>query len=803
MPSDLAVFVLTTSSSFSGSSIGRSPGLAPFRIRSSCASPQAYGDHRGAATAADRLDMHGVPRGYTMTAVALPAWEIKALVQGEHEDVFRVLGPHVVESNGAPAVVVRALLPGVEGARVVPVDAGREPRAMERIHPVGLFEATFAGQRETFAYRLELSGGRDVTALVDDPYRFPPTLSDYDRHLLAEGTHYNASDKLGAHRTVLDGVTGTVFAVWAPNARRVSVVGDFNGWDGRWHPMRLHPANGIWEIFIPGVEEGARYKFEIRARSGEPIALKADPYAFAFEAETPRTAAVVTSLDRYEWRDTAWRAARERAQPLSAPVSIYEVHLGSWMRAPDEGDRFLTYDELAERLGAYVRQMGFTHVELMPVMEHPFYGSWGYQVIGYFAPTRRYGTPHEFMAFVDRLHQQNIGVILDWVPAHFPRDPHGLGYFDGTHLYEHADPRLGAHADWGTLVFNYGRNEVTNFLLDNALFWLDRYGVDGLRVDAVASMLYLDYSRRAGEWIANEHGGRENLGALAFLRRLNQLVHRDRPGTVVAAEESTSWPMVSRPTYLGGLGFGFKWNMGWMHDVLGYMSLDPIHRSFHQNRLTFGLLYAWSENFILPLSHDEVVHGKGSLLARMPGDDWQRFANLRALYGFMYGHPGKKLLFMGNEFGQSGEWNHDRSLDWHLLEAGPFHRGVQRLVRDLNHLYRAEPALHEQDCDPAGFQWIDCCDAEQSVVSFLRRARDPDDFVLVACNFTPVPRHGYRVGVPRPGFYRELLNTDATTYGGSDVGNQGGIPSEPVPWQGQPHSLIVTLPPLAVLFLKP
>ncbi|HEV8614974.1 MAG TPA: 1,4-alpha-glucan branching protein GlgB [Methylomirabilota bacterium] len=738
-----------------------------------------------------------------MTAVALPAWEIKALVQGEHEDVFRVLGPHVVESNGAPAVVVRALLPGVEGARVVPVDAGREPRAMERIHPVGLFEATFAGQRETFAYRLELSGGRDVTALVDDPYRFPPTLSDYDRHLLAEGTHYNASDKLGAHRTVLDGVTGTVFAVWAPNARRVSVVGDFNGWDGRWHPMRLHPANGIWEIFIPGVEEGARYKFEIRARSGEPIALKADPYAFAFEAETPRTAAVVTSLDRYEWRDTAWRAARERAQPLSAPVSIYEVHLGSWMRAPDEGDRFLTYDELAERLGAYVRQMGFTHVELMPVMEHPFYGSWGYQVIGYFAPTRRYGTPHEFMAFVDRLHQQNIGVILDWVPAHFPRDPHGLGYFDGTHLYEHADPRLGAHADWGTLVFNYGRNEVTNFLLDNALFWLDRYGVDGLRVDAVASMLYLDYSRRAGEWIANEHGGRENLGALAFLRRLNQLVHRDRPGTVVAAEESTSWPMVSRPTYLGGLGFGFKWNMGWMHDVLGYMSLDPIHRSFHQNRLTFGLLYAWSENFILPLSHDEVVHGKGSLLARMPGDDWQRFANLRALYGFMYGHPGKKLLFMGNEFGQSGEWSHDRSLDWHLLEAGPFHRGVQRLVRDLNHLYRAEPALHEQDCDPAGFQWIDCCDAEQSVVSFLRRARDPDDFVLVACNFTPVPRHGYRVGVPRPGFYRELLNTDATTYGGSDVGNQGGIPSEPVPWQGQPHSLIVTLPPLAVLFLKP
>jgi 1,4-alpha-glucan branching enzyme len=734
--------------------------------------------------------------------VALPAWEIKALVLGEHEDVFAVLGPHVVESNGAPVVVVRALLPGVADARVVPVDARRAPQAMERIHPVGLFEATFGGQCETFAYRLELSDGRDVTGLVDDPFRFPPTLSEYDRHLFAEGTHYNASDKLGAHRTVLDGVAGTVFAVWAPNARRVSVVGDFNGWDGCWHPMRLHPANGIWEIFIPGVEEGARYKFEIRARSGEPIALKADPYAFAFEAETPRTAAIVTSLDHHEWRDAEWRTARDRDQPLSAPVSIYEVHLGSWMRVPEEGDRFLTYDELAERLGAYVTQMGFTHVELMPVMEHPFYGSWGYQVIGYFAPTRRYGTPREFMAFVDRLHQQNIGVILDWVPAHFPRDPHGLGYFDGTHLYEHADPRLGAHADWGTLVFNYGRNEVTNFLLDNALFWLDRYGVDGLRVDAVASMLYLDYSRRAGEWIANEHGGRENLGALAFLRRLNQLVHQDRPGIVVAAEESTSWPMVSRPTYLGGLGFGFKWNMGWMHDVLGYMSLDPVHRNFHQNRLTFGLLYAWSENFILPLSHDEVVHGKGSLLARMPGDDWQRFANLRALYGFMYGHPGKKLLFMGGEFAQSGEWSHDRSLDWHLLDAGPFHRGVQGLVRDLNHHYRAEPALHERDCDPAGFQWIDCCDAEQSVLSFLRRARDPDDFVLVACNFTPVPRHGYRIGVPRAGFYRELLNTDAAVYGGSDVGNQGGVPSEPVPWQGQPHSLVVTLPPLAVLFLK-
>jgi 1,4-alpha-glucan branching enzyme len=484
-------------------------------------------------------------------------------------------------------------------------------------------------------------------------------------------------------------------------------------------------------------------------------------------------------------------------------MAIYEVHLGSWRRVPEEGDRMLTYAELAERLGAYVRAMGFTHVELLPVMEHPFYGSWGYQVIGYFAPTRRYGTPEEFMAFVDDLHRQGIGVILDWVPAHFPRDPHGLGYFDGTHLYEHADPRLGAHTDWGTLIFNYGRNEVANFLLGNALFWLDRYHADGLRVDAVASMLYLDYSRRAGEWIPNAFGGRENLGALAFLRRLNEAAHRDRPGIVVAAEESTSWPMVSRPTYVGGLGFGFKWNMGWMHDVLDFMSRDPVHRKYRHDRLTFGLLYAWTENFVLPLSHDEVVHGKGSLLEKMPGDEWQRFANLRALYGFMYGHPGKKLLFMGGEFGQRREWSHDRSLDWHLLEAGPYHRGVQSLVRDLNRLHRTEPALHELDFDPAGFAWIDCADWEQSVVSFVRRARDADDCVVVACNFTPVPRRTYRVGVPRPGFYRELVNTDAAVYGGSDVGNEGGVAAAATPWQGQPHSILVTLPPLAVLFLKP
>jgi 1,4-alpha-glucan branching enzyme len=731
--------------------------------------------------------------------VSLPAWEIKALVEGEHNDVFGVLGPHALGSG----VVVRALLPGVAAARVVPLDPGRRARAMDRLHPSGLFEAVCDEASEPFAYRLEVQDAAGATRIIEDPYRFPSTLSEFDRHLLAEGTHYNASDKLGGHRAVLDGVAGTVFAVWAPNASRVSVVGDFNGWDGRWHPMRLHPANGIWEIFIPGVADGTRYKFEIRARSGEPLALKSDPYAFALEPETPRTAAVVTSLPPSPGGDAGWRAARARQRPHQSPMAIYEVHLGSWRRVPEEGDRFLTYPELAEQLGAYVQAMGFTHVELLPVMEHPFYGSWGYQVLGYFAPTRRYGTPQEFMDFVDRLHQQGIGVILDWVPAHFPRDPHGLGYFDGTHLYEHADARLGEHADWGTLIFNYGRNEVTNFLLDNALFWLDRYGVDGLRVDAVASMLYLDYSRRPGEWIPNRFGGRENLAALAFLRRLNELLYRDRPGIVVAAEESTSWPMVSRPTHLGGLGFGFKWNMGWMHDVLGYMGLDPVHRSFHHDRLTFGLVYAWSENFILPLSHDEVVHGKGSLLGKMPGDEWQRFANLRALYGFMYGHPGKKLLFMGGELAQSAEWNHDRSLDWHLLDAGPFHRGVQHLVRDLNHLYRAEPALHEQDHEAAGFQWIDASDRAQSVVSFLRRARDPDDVIVVVCNFTPVPRHGYRIGVPRSGFYRERLNTDAAVYGGGNLGNGGGVPSQAVAWQGQPHSVVLTLPPLAVLILQP
>jgi 1,4-alpha-glucan branching enzyme len=510
----------------------------------------------------------------------------------------------------------------------------------------------------------------------------------------------------------------------------------------------------------------------------------------------------VSRLAGYRWGDGAWMEERGRRQALDAPLAIYEVHLGSWMRVPEEGDRFLRYPELAEKLAAYVRDLGYTHVELLPVAEHPFYGSWGYQTIGYFAPTRRYGRPHEFMAFVDHLHRQGIGVILDWVPAHFPRDPNGLVFFDGTHLYEHANPWLGAHPDWGTLVFNYGRLETANFLLGNALFWLELYHVDGLRVDAVASMLYLDYSRRAGEWVPNRFGGKENLEAVAFLRRLNELVYASHPGAMTVAEESTQWPMVSRPTYLGGLGFGFKWNMGWMHDTLDYLRRDPAHRKHHHDRLTFGPLYAWTENFVLSLSHDEVVHGKGSLYQKMPGDEWQRFATLRAYYGFMYGHPGKKLLFMGGEFGQVREWSHERSLDWHLLDAGPYHRGLQCLVRDLNRVYRTEPALHQVDDRPAGFEWIEGRDVEQSVVSFVRWSRNHAECVVVVCHFTSVPRFGYRVGVPRPGYYRELVNTDAAAYGGSNLGNAGGAWAEPVPWQGRPHSLVLTLPPLSTLVLK-
>ncbi|MGE5619319.1 MAG: 1,4-alpha-glucan branching protein GlgB [Sphingomonadaceae bacterium] len=624
-------------------------------------------------------------------------------------------------------------------------------------------------------------------------------LTDTDLHLFNEGTHYRLYDKLGAHLVVLGGTRGAYFAVWAPNAEHVSVIGDFNGWDASSSPLQPVAQSGIWEGFVPGADTGSLYKFHVHSREQGYQVDKADPLAFFCEAP-PNTASIVWELD-YEWGDGEWMAGRKAKNSMEAPMAIYEVHLGSWMRVPEEGNRFLTYREIAPRLAEHVKRLGFTHVELMPVMEHPFYGSWGYQITAYFAPTSRYGTPQDFKYLVDHLHQQGIGVILDWVPSHFPTDEFALGFFDGTHLYEHADPRKGFHPDWNSFIFNYGRNEVRSFLLSNALFWLDEYHADGLRVDAVASMLYLDYSRRQGEWIPNQFGGRENLEAIGFLRRFNEEVYGNHPDTQTIAEESTAWPGVSRPTYTGGLGFGMKWDMGWMHDTLQYMSYDPIYRKFHHGEITFRSVYAFSENFVLPLSHDEVVHGKRSLVEKMPGDDWQKFANLRLLLGYMWAQPGKKLLFMGGEFGQRAEWNHDASLDWHLLQYPP-HAGVQRWVEDLNRLYAREPALHLLDFDPAGFEWISEEDAEHSVLAFLRRGREAGDVVLVACNFTPVPRHNYRVGVPSDGFWVELLNSDSPRYGGSGQGNLGGVEATPIPFHGRPYSLSLTLPPLGVLFMK-
>ncbi|MDR7416663.1 MAG: 1,4-alpha-glucan branching protein GlgB [Armatimonadota bacterium] len=616
-------------------------------------------------------------------------------------------------------------------------------------------------------------------------------LTEEDVYLFNEGTHLRAYEKLGAHP--VEG--GTYFAVWAPNAQRVSVIGDFNGWDPYRHPLSPRGRSGIWEGFVPGVGPGALYKYRITSRHG-PVLDKADPFAFRTETP-PGTASVVWDLT-YGWTDGEWMADRAKRNAREAPIAIYEVHLGSWRRG--ENGRFLSYRELASRLAPYVQEMEFTHVEFLPVMEHPYDGSWGYQLTGYFAPTSRYGTPQDFMYLVDTLHRHGIGVILDWVPSHFATDPHGLAFFDGTHLYEHEDPRRGLHPDWGSAIFNYGRHEVQSFLLSSALFWLDRYHADGLRVDAVASMLYLDYSRPEGQWIPNEYGGRENLEAIAFLRRLNEAVYQNHPDVQTIAEESTAWPLVSRPTFLGGLGFGFKWDMGWMHDTLRYMSRDPVYRKYHHEELTFRMLYAFTENFVLPLSHDEVVHGKRSLLEKMPGDDWQKFANLRLLLGYMYGQPGKKLLFMGAELAQRREWSHEMELDWHLL-TDPRHRGVQRWVRDLNHAYRTEPALHQLDCEPEGFEWVEPHDRDASVLVFLRKGRQ-GDLVLVACNFTPVPRPHYRVGVPRPGYWREILNSDAETYGGSGWGNLGGVWAEAIPAHGRPYSLDLTLPPLGAVFLR-
>jgi 1,4-alpha-glucan branching enzyme len=723
---------------------------------------------------------------------------IVEVATGTSADPFAVLGRHLVTIDQRPAVIVRTMQPAASAVELI-TDGQVTP--MVRRHPDGLFEARLSmdDRDPDFGYQFRVfdgAGARDVV----DPYQFGQVLSDYDLHLFSEGTHLRAWEKFGAHVMTIGHCTGVHFAVWAPNAQRVSVIGDFNGWDGRVHPMRRLVPSGVWELFIPDLTVGACYKYEVRTHAGH-LLEKSDPYAQRFEVP-PDSASIIWQGGDYRWDDTDWMNDRPSfAGWHDRPMSIYEVHLGSWRRVPEEGYRYLTYRELARDLIPYVRELGFTHIELMPVMEHPFSGSWGYQVIGFFAPTSRFGTPDDFRYFIDECHRHGLGVILDWVPGHFPKDPHGLARFDGTALYEHADPRQGEHRDWGTLIFNYGRTEVRSFLLSSALYWLQEFHIDGLRVDAVASMLYLDYSRSHGEWIPNQYGGRENLEAVDFLQRLNTVSHGRLPGSITVAEESTAWPAVSRPTYVGGLGFTFKWNMGWMHDMLQYVQQDPVHRRWHHNQITFSMLYSFTENFVLPFSHDEVVHGKRSMLDKMPGDLWQKHATLRALYGYMYGHPGKKLMFMGSEFGQWREWDHDSSLDWHLLDE-ELHRGLQTWVRDLNQTYRREPSLYEVDFEGPGFDWIDCHDNENSVISMLRRARHPHDFTVMAVNFTPVPRPVYRVGVPEAGWYREILNSDAELYGGSNLGNGGGIHTEPVAAHGFEHSLRLVIPPLGFVLLK-
>ena len=722
--------------------------------------------------------------------------EALALCRAEHADPFAVLGMHE-DSKGR--LWVRTLQPGADSVTVVKAEDGAEVMALPQRKIDGLgsasgfFEGALPPGNRPFRYRLKIAWPHGLQEIAD-PYSFPAILGDLDVWLLAEGSHLRPFERLGAHPREIDGVAGTVFAVWAPDAQRVSVVGDFNGWDGRRHPMRLRRECGVWELFIPGVARGACYKYELRAQNGQILPLKADPYGFAAELR-PSTASVVHGLPLAEANRTTGAGNR-----LDAPISIYEVHLGSWRRGADGG--FLDWEQLAQTLIPYAVDLGFTHLELLPISEHPFDGSWGYQPLGLYAPTARFGSPEGFRTFVDACHDAGLQVIADWVPAHFPADAHGPGFFDGTHLYEHADPREGKHQDWGTLIYNFGRREVFNYLVGNALYWIERYGVDGLRVDAVASMLYRDYSRKPGEWIPNIHGGRENLEAVHFLRRVNEILGQECPGAATYAEESTAWPAVTRPPSMGGLGFHFKWNMGWMHDVLSYMQQDPVYRRYHHHELTFGLHYAFSENFVLPLSHDEVVHGKGSLINKMSGDYWQKFANLRALYGFMWAHPGKKLLFMGGEFAQWNEWNDGASLDWNLLDY-PTHAGVQTLIRDLNRLYRETPALYEVDFEPSGFEWLSANDPENSVIAFLRRSRDGSRVVLCICNFTPVIRHGYRIGAPGPGTYRERLNTDSHYYGGSNVGSIfGGLNAEKVVAHGKAWSLVLTLPPLATVILE-
>jgi len=722
--------------------------------------------------------------------------EVVSLCRGEHGDPFAILGLHA-DSKGR--LWLRSLQPGANSVSVVDTESGEvlidlPQRKIDALGGAsGFFEGSILGRSKSFDYRLRIAwpGG---TQEIEDPYRFSTVLGELDVWLLAEGSHLRPYERLGAHLREIDGEQGTAFAVWAPDAQRVSVVGDFNTWDGRRHPMRLRRECGVWEIFLPGVGAGACYKYEIRSRDGHVLPLKADPYGFAAELR-PSTASIVCALPQ-----TTTRKSIAAGSKLNAPVSIYEVHLGSWRRTDDGG--FPDWQRISETLIPYVVDLGFTHLELLPISEHPFDGSWGYQPLGLYAPTARFGTAQGFCDFVTACHKSGLEVVIDWVPAHFPTDAHGLSHFDGQPLYEHADPREGMHQDWGTLIYNFGRREVFNYLIGNALFWIEHYGVDGLRVDAVASMLYRDYSRAAGEWIPNIYGGRENLEAVHFLRRMNEVLGQECPGAATYAEESTAWPSVSRPPSMGGLGFHYKWNMGWMHDVLEYMTHDPIHRRYHHNQLTFGLLYAFTENFVLPLSHDEVVHGKGSLISKMAGDYWQKFANLRALYGFMWGHPGKKLLFMGGEFAQWNEWNDEGSLDWNLLDF-PAHEGVRRLIVDLNKLYRSTPALHEIDFDPSGFEWISANDSENSVLAFLRRGKDRSKAMLCVCNFTPVVRQSYRLGVPGPGTYHERLNTDSQYYGGSNVGNPFGVATaEALASHGREWSVSLTLPPLSTVFLE-
>ncbi|MFZ1073541.1 MAG: 1,4-alpha-glucan branching protein GlgB [Verrucomicrobiia bacterium] len=724
--------------------------------------------------------------------------ELRSLVELTHQSPHSLLGMQPLGDKSG--LVVRAFLPDAAKVEIHPTHEKTKPEfELQRIHEAGIFEGVTKSANRVYAYDLVITNHQGQSRRTRDPFSFLPTLGESDLFLFGKGDERRIYEKLGAQLRTIDGVPGVSFAVWAPNAQRISVVGDFNGWDGRFHPMRLLGASGVWEIFIPGVGVGAHYKFEIRDAHGN-IKLNTDPFGFFFET-APKNAAIVWNTRKFKWTDDTWLKERRDRDPLRTPVSIYEVHPGSW-RKKSMSESF-SYRELAAPLIEYVKRMGFTHVEFLPPAEHAFYPSWGYQVTGFYAPTSRYGTPDDFQFLVNALHEAGIGILIDWVPAHFPRDEWALARFDGTALYEHEDPRKGAHQDWGTLIFNFGRHEVNNFLVANALFWCDRFHVDGLRVDAVASMLYLDYSRKSGEWIPNQFGGRENIEAIEFLKKFNHITHTEFPGVMTVAEESTAWPLVTRPPYLGGLGFSFKWNMGWMHDTLGYFGREPVHRKYHQNDLTFAMLYHHNENFILPLSHDEVVHGKGSLIGRMPGDDWQKFANLRALLAYQWLFPGKKLLFMGGEFGQRSEWNENSQLDWWLLDAGPFHRGLQKFVEDLNKFYLAAPGLWQSDYDHGGFYWIDCADRDDSVLSFVRQTADGANQLAVILNLTPVPRPNYRIGLPRAGRWREVLNSDAAIYGGSNQGNLGGVTAGNVACHGQPHSAEFCLPPLSVIAFQP